>query len=169
MRTMRKSRKERETLFMASWNVQSLVEDTGDARICRKNKSVSRVDRGLDFLSAELVKFRVGVAGIQETKWFGSDVWPIGNCTFVHSGRPIPTGGEPTRRNEGVGIWMNPEMSAAWRRGREQWDPVSSRIVTARILLHAKGTNYPAEIDVTVISTCLLSTSMRPPTKRHSA
>eukprot|EP00117_Sycon_ciliatum_P027914 scpid27779/ scgid3366/ Craniofacial development protein 2; p97 bucentaur protein len=143
MRTMRKSRKERETLFMASWNVQSLVEDTGDARICRKNKSVSRVDRGLDFLSAELVKFRVGVAGIQETKWFGSDVWPIGNCTFVHSGRPIPTGGEPARRNEGVGIWMNPEMSAAWQRGGEQWDPVSSRIVTARILLHAKGDKLP--------------------------
>ena len=39
-----------------------------------KTSHVSRVDRGLDFLSAELVKFRVGVAGIQETKWFGSDV-----------------------------------------------------------------------------------------------
>ena len=53
------------SLFAATWNVQSLVEDAGDERICRKNASLhySGVDRKLDFLVDELVKFRVDIAG----------------------------------------------------------------------------------------------------------
>eukprot|EP00117_Sycon_ciliatum_P005203 scpid28797/ scgid9244/ Craniofacial development protein 2; p97 bucentaur protein len=127
-------------LLVVSWNVQSLVESTGDARICRKVPSAAkRVDRGLDFLSEELQKFEIGVAGIQETKWFGSDVWPVGACTFVHSGRPFPADGETARRNEGVEIWMGPDMTSAWRRGGEQWNAISSRIATARFLVGMKG------------------------------
>ena len=57
------------SLFAVTWNVQSLVEDVGDERICRKNASLhsSGVDRKLDFLVDELVKFRVDIAG-QEMK-----------------------------------------------------------------------------------------------------
>ena len=38
----------------------------------------------------ELRKYGVSVAGIQETKWFGKDVWPVGRYTFLRSGRPLP-------------------------------------------------------------------------------
>jgi len=132
-------------LHLASWNVQSLVEDAGDARVCRKNRACSsRVDRGLDFLTEELRRFKIHVAGIQETKWFGRDIWTVDGCTFLHSGRPLPGDGEPARRNEGVGIWLNADMSDAWRRGGQQWTGVSSRIVTARLLLKSKD-DYPRD------------------------
>ena len=97
------------------------------------------MDRGLDFLTKELRRFGVAVAGIQETKWFGKDVWTSEDCVFLHSGRPLPAEGDPARRNEGVGIWLNKEMSDAWRRGGERWNPVSSRIMSARLMLGARG------------------------------
>ena len=63
-------------LTICSWNVRSLTEISGDIRISRRNgpPSNSTVDRKLDLLVGELKRYRVSVAGIQETKWFGSDV-----------------------------------------------------------------------------------------------
>ena len=49
-----------------------------------------KIDRKIDFLVGELRKYGVSVAGIQETKWFGKDVWPVGKKTFLHSGWPLP-------------------------------------------------------------------------------
>ena len=47
------------------------------------------------------------MAGIQETKWFGKDVWPTADgCTFLHSGSPLPEGNEVASRGEGVGLIM---------------------------------------------------------------
>ena len=137
---MRKKKTTNE-LFAATRNIRSLVEDAGDARICRAtiSQADSAVDRELDFLVAELEKFEVDIAGIQETRWFGNDVWSTAGSTFLHSGRPLPTPGEPARRNEGVGILMNSKMTKAWRLGGEQWRSVSSRVVSARFLLGAKG------------------------------
>ena len=77
----------RKTLAVATWNVRSLVESSGDERICRKRPEAGRgresrshgtqtVDRKLDLMVKELRRYRVSVAGIQETKWFGTDVWP---------------------------------------------------------------------------------------------
>ena len=69
---MSRVRDRERNLFVATWNVRSLVEDSGDERICRKNKNAQHfgVDRKLDFFVDELNKFNVAVAGIQETKWF---------------------------------------------------------------------------------------------------
>ena len=61
------------------------------------------VDRKLDLLVRELK--RVSVIGIQDNKWFGSDVCPAGDgYTFLHSGRPLPNDCVRAYRNEGVGI-----------------------------------------------------------------
>ena len=87
----------------------------------------------------------MAVAGIQETKWFGNDVWPAGNGLFLHSGRAVPAEGEPARRNEGVGIWLDADMADAWRDGGEQWRAVSSRIVLARTLLCSAGDSFGGE------------------------
>jgi len=49
------------------------------------------VDRKLDLLVGELASCTIALAGIQETKWFGSDVWPTTNgYMLLHSGRPTP-------------------------------------------------------------------------------
>ena len=58
------------------------------------------VDRKLVLLVGELKRHRVSVAGVQESKWFGSDVWPAAEgYTFLHSGRPLPDSGDPATRN----------------------------------------------------------------------
>ena len=62
---------------------------------------------------------------------------------FLHSGRPLPSGGEPARRNEGVGLVLNEEMTKMWRRGGEQWTAINPRIISARILVAEKGSKLP--------------------------
>ena len=62
---------------------------------------------------------------------------------FLHSGRPLPSGGEPARRNEGVGLVLNEEMTKIWRRGGEQWTAINSRIISARILVAEKRSKLP--------------------------
>ena len=66
-------RKRLNDLTICSWNVRSLTEISGDIRISRRNgpPSNSTVDRKLDLLVGELKRYRVSVAGVQETKWFG--------------------------------------------------------------------------------------------------
>ena len=107
-------------LAVASWNVRTLVEDVGDARICRKGRreygderiGAQTVDRKLDLLVRELKRYGVSVAGIQETKWFGNDVWVADGYTLLHSGRPLPSKNDRAVRNEGVGIVLDTKATA---------------------------------------------------------
>ena len=85
----------------------------------------------------------MSVAGIQETKWFGVDVWPADGYTFLHSGRPLPRDGESAARNEGVGIALNEKATAAWKEAGEAWEAVSSGIVTARLKIASQGQRRP--------------------------
>ena len=109
---MRKiSRSSRRTLVLDSWNIRTLVQSSG-VHVCQKRQVLSErsnvVDRKLDMLVRELKRYRVSVAGIQESRWFGKDIWPAADgYTFLHSGRPLPDSGYAATRNERVGIlWM---------------------------------------------------------------
>lgn len=63
------------------------------------------IDSKLDFLVDEVKRYGVSIAAIQESKWFGSDVWPASeDFVFLHSGRPVPVNNEQAIRREGVGI-----------------------------------------------------------------
>ena len=63
----------------------------------------------------ELQRYEITIAGIQETKWFGCDVWPAGDgWCFLHSGRQLLSSGEVAQRGEGVGILLNPQGVEAW-------------------------------------------------------
>ena len=92
-----------------------------------------KIDRKIDLLMGELRKYGVSVAGIQETKWFGKDVWPVGRYTFLHSGHPLPGDQERASRNEGVGIALDEKATLAWKNAGEVWEAVSSRIISARL------------------------------------
>ena len=87
----------------------------------------------------ELARYRISIAGIQETKWFGSDIWPSGEWTFLHSGRILPADDDIAIRREGVGILLDDRATAAWRAAGEIWTAMSSRIVTARLKLVSAG------------------------------
>lgn len=82
----------------------------------------------------ELKRYAVALAGIQETRWFGKDVWPAaGGFTFLHSARPLPAYGDTASRYEGVGILLDEKATAAWREAGETWEAVRSKIVVARL------------------------------------
>lgn len=130
--------RKRNGLTVGTWNVRTLVESTGDERVCRKRvveacDDIGLVDRKLDLVVRELKRYRVSVAGIQESKWFGSDVWNAGEYIFLHSGRPLPSANESAVRNEGVGIALDKVATEAWKSAGEVWEAVSSRIVMARL------------------------------------
>ena len=79
------------------------------------------------------------MAAIQETKWYGSDVWEAQGYTFLHSGRVLPVGEGPAVRNEGVGIALDERAAAAWKEAGKVWKAVSSRIIMARLKLISVG------------------------------
>ena len=79
----------------------------------------------------ELKKYNIYAAGISETKWFNSNMYEVEGHVVLHSGRELPKEGESFQRSEGVGIVLSPIAAKAWRDGGEQWEPVSSRVVTA--------------------------------------
>ena len=68
-------------MIIGTWNIHTIVKSC-DEYICRKrpvamptgSEDSGIVDRKLDLLVGELERYGVSVAGIQETKWFGSDV-----------------------------------------------------------------------------------------------
>lgn len=131
-----KSRCSRKKLTVATWNVRLLVENSGDACICRKrpqqgSQNPTSVDHKLDLLFKELDRYNVSVAGIQETKWFGRDVWTVEGYTFLHSGRPLPDDSDSAARNEGVGIALERKLRQHGRQlernGRQSAPGLSQR------------------------------------------
>ena len=101
------------------------------------------VDSKLDLLAKELRLYGIAIAAIQETKWFGSDVWQSDGYTLLHSGRPLPGDEESGIRNEGVGIMLDENASAAWKEAGEAWEAVSSRIFTAQLKTMSRGKRRP--------------------------
>ena len=106
----------------------------------------------------ELRWYNMSVGAIQETKWFGNDIWQEEGYTLLHSGQPMPSDHENAIRREGVGIALDEKATAAWRAAGEAWEAVSSRIVTARLKLARRGQRIPCgssethDTFVTVIS-----------------
>ena len=73
------------------------------------------MDWKLDFVVKELKRLRISIARIQETKWFGKNIWNANGYTLIHPGRPLPNEDEPQRRNEGVGILLDECATQAWK------------------------------------------------------
>ena len=166
-------------LNVATWNVRTLVEDQGDPKIARKRPSTILSDtvvyRKFEFLTAELKRFNVAVAAIQETKWFGSDVWSSSGFTMLHSGRDLPRAeDESARRNEGVGLVLNMEMTNAWKNAGREWTAVSSRIVVARFKLADSGDHFASgrwtrrsDLFLTIVSVYAPTSKASMPTKNQ--
>ena len=128
----------------------------GDRRICRSRArpgpgpqlpdssvGLHYVDKKLDFLVKELRKLGVAIAGIQETKWFGKDMWTVDRYTLLHSGCTLADETDPQVRNEGVGILLDGHATMAWKNAGETWEAVSSRVVTARLKVVGRGRRRP--------------------------
>ena len=146
----------RRVISIASWNVRTLVESAGgDRRVCRSRPQPSArvsdnttndphlVDRKLDLLVKELKRYNISITAVQETKWFGSDIWKAEGHVLLHSGQPLPSISEAAVRREGVGILLDEKAAEAWRLAGETWQAVSPRIVSARLKLVRAGLRRP--------------------------
>jgi len=141
---------------MCSWNIQTLLENSDDIRICQCHCTITpgdSMDRNLGLLVDELAHYGTAVVGIQETKWFRSDVWPAAKgYTLLHSSRLTPNiNVGVVSRGVGIGIVMNKRATAAWRAASEQWRVVSSRLVMARLRWTQKSLQKSKESFLTII------------------
>ena len=69
---------------MASWNVRTLVDVEGSIETARQNCDANVVDeRKIDQVVSELDKYQVVVGALQETKWFGSEVYRVGDSVVL--------------------------------------------------------------------------------------
>ena len=105
----------------------------------RKSGRSVVVDRKAALMVHDLKKYGVSIAGISENKWFGKDLYDVEGYMILHSGRPLPEYDSPMVWNEGVGIVLDREITAAWREAGEVWEAVSSRIICARLKLAGQG------------------------------
>ena len=120
--------------FLASWNVRTMLDVDGPIETARQGNVLDAVDeRKVDQIVAELVKYRVDVAGLQETRWFGSGVYRVAESVVIASGRPVPGAGAVNQRGEGVTIVLSGSAVEAWRSGGNRWRAWSSRIVSATL------------------------------------
>ena len=90
----------------------------------------------------ELCRYGVKVAGLQETKWFGSAVYHVSGCVVLAAGRPVPTTEEALQRGEGVALVLMDAAVRAWREAGERWKMWSSRIVSAQLKTGRRKKDY---------------------------
>ena len=123
--------KHHRDISVGCWNMRTLVEAEGrvETSVVRKSGRSVVVDRKAALMVHELKKYGVSIAGISETKWFGKNLYDVEGYVILHSGRPLPDDDSPMVQNEGVGIVLGREMTAAWREAGQVWEAVSSRIV----------------------------------------
>ena len=91
--------------YLASWNVRSLIDKEGSVRTAN-DKCERQIpdERRIDQVVNELGRYGVMVAALQETKWFGKEVYRVGDSVVLTAGRPVPAEGQARKRGEGVAI-----------------------------------------------------------------
>ena len=90
-------------------------------------------DKKVDQVVCELARYDVVVGALQETKWFGSEVYEINESIILTSGRSKPAEGEAIRRGEGVALVLRGLALVAWKCGGKQWKAWSSRAVSTSL------------------------------------
>ena len=104
--------KKRETLlwWMGTWNVHTMV-DTEDPIEVASRWGQRGEDRKVDLIEMVL---NVKVAALQETKWFGIEVYQVGGSVVLTAGREKPSKGNDMQRGEEM-VLLGPSIDA-WKR-----------------------------------------------------
>ena len=88
---------------LALWNVRSLVDVEGPVQTARQRKEVANAKkRRIDQVVGELNRYKIDVAALQETKWFGDAAYRVGDSMVLTAGRKTPDSDETRVRGEGV-------------------------------------------------------------------
>ena len=116
---------------LASWNVRTLLDVDGSIETGRQGDDNQVTDERIDQVIDVLGRYKVDVAALQETKWFGEDEYRIGKCVVLAAGRPVPGPGVVKQRGEGVANVLSGPAISAWKEGGCRWKVWISRLVTA--------------------------------------
>ena len=130
--------------YLASWNVRTLLDTTGSIETARQRCNLSDAEaRKIDQVVDVLEDYRVTVAALQETKWFGSEVYKVGENLVLTAGRPVPR--EDRQRGEGVALILKGPAVQAWKAGGSRWKTWGSRIISASLRI---GTHCSKQLHV---------------------
>ena len=70
-------------------SIETARKGVGDAEVVDERK----IDQVVDHVVGELNRYKVDVAALQETKWFGSGVYEVGESVVFAAGRHVPGDG----------------------------------------------------------------------------
>ena len=128
------------TWVLASWNVRTLLDVDGSIETGRQRDDIQVVDeRKIDQVVDVLGRYKVDVAALQETKWFGENKYTVDKCVVLAAGRSVPGPGIAKQRGEGVAIVLSGPAVGAWKDGGCRWKAWSSRLVTATLKVEQGG------------------------------
>ena len=83
----------------------SMVDTDGSVEVASQwADSQIGEERKVDQIVCELERYDVVVRALQETKWFGSEVYEVGGSVLLTSSRVIPASGEAVQRERRCGI-----------------------------------------------------------------
>ena len=129
-----RSSKRRQNLAwnLATWYVRSVLDVEGSVETARQGREVSySEDRKIDRVVGEMQRYKVYIGALQETKWFGSKSYKVGDSIVLTSGRPTPQPGQSGQRGEGVALVLSGPALDAWKAGGQQWRSWNSRLISA--------------------------------------
>ncbi len=128
---------------LASWNVRTLLDVDGRIETARKGVDDAEVvdEMKVDQVVGELSKYRVEIAAVQETKWFGNEVHEVGGSVVLASGWSVPGDGVVKQRGEGVveqrgegmAIVLSGSAVGAWKDAGKSWKAWSLRLVSVKL------------------------------------
>ena len=120
---------------LASWNVRTLLDIDGSIETARNGVGDAEVvdERKIDQVVGELNRYKVDVAALQETKWFGSGVYEVGESVVLAAGRPVPGDGVVKQRGEGVAVVLSGVAVSAWKDSGKCWKAWSSRLISVKL------------------------------------
>ena len=112
--------------------MRSLLDVEGSIETARQGTEVGNSeDRRFDQVVNVLEKHEVVVAALQETKWFGSEVYMVGESVVLTASRDVPGIGHMKQRGERVAIVLTGPAIGAWKAGGKCWKAWNSRIISA--------------------------------------
>ena len=89
-RLARRARRGRRSITwkLSTWNMRSMVDTEGPVKIASQRADSHRgEDRKVNLIVNELRRYDVKVAALQETKWFGSEVYYVSASVVLTAGR----------------------------------------------------------------------------------
>jgi hypothetical protein len=137
----RKNLKNAECFKFGTWNVRSLVENSGPVEIATAAETRRHgCDAKKDQLVMNMKELKIEILACQETLWFGQDQYEVNtqddSYLILTSGSDLPPLGSNRRRRAGVCLFLSPKASQWWHDAGSIYNPISERLLTAHFLIN---------------------------------